>query len=74
VAHVILGVYSSDSVLSRFEQPHAMMVLTISIIPTFAQTTTLILTKVNSHLDRWKINFSHKTQAILNITKDGRLV
>jgi hypothetical protein len=31
-----------------------MTVLTITTIPTFAQTTTTILTTVNSHLDRWK--------------------
>jgi hypothetical protein len=31
-----------------------MAVLTIPTIPTFAQTTTLILTVVNSQLDGWK--------------------
>jgi hypothetical protein len=36
-----------------------MMVLTISTIPTIAQTTTSILTTVNSHLDRWE-TISHK--------------
>jgi hypothetical protein len=35
------------------------MVLTISTIPTIAQTTTTILTTVNSHLNEWK-TISHK--------------
>jgi hypothetical protein len=35
------------------------MVLTISTIPTIAQTTTTILTTVNSHLNGWK-TISHK--------------
>jgi hypothetical protein len=41
------GVYSKDSVLRRFEQPHAMTVLTNSTIPIFAQTKTSVLTRSN---------------------------
>jgi hypothetical protein len=51
-----------------------MTVLTISTIPTIAETTSSILTTVNSHLDKWKTTTLTKTQAKLNITKDGRLV
>jgi hypothetical protein len=36
-----------------------MTVLTISTIPTIAQTTTSILTMVKSHLSGWETN-SHK--------------
>jgi hypothetical protein len=45
---------STPKILSRFGQPHVMMVLTISTIPTFDQTTTSILTRYRSHLDGWK--------------------
>jgi hypothetical protein len=37
-----------------------MTVLTISTIPSIAQTTTSILTMVTSHHERWKTKPSHK--------------
>jgi hypothetical protein len=37
-----------------------MTVLTISTIPTVAQTTALILTMVTSHHERWKNKHPHK--------------
>jgi hypothetical protein len=41
------------------QPPHAMMVLTISTIPTIAPTTATILTMVKAHLDGWE-TISHK--------------
>jgi hypothetical protein len=58
-----------------------MTVLTISTILTFAQTTTSILTMVNSHLDGWKTttltqrskpySTSHKTEDMYNTQDYG---
>jgi hypothetical protein len=50
----------ADSVLSRFEQPHAMTVWTISTIPTFAQTTTSILTQSTHISTDGRPQHSHK--------------
>jgi hypothetical protein len=46
-------------VLSRFEQPHAMMVLIISTIPNFAQTTTSMLTRSNDISTDARHHLSH---------------
>jgi hypothetical protein len=48
--------------------------LTVPTIPTYAQTTTSNLTTVNSHLDGWKTNLSHKDTSHTQHHKDGRLV
>jgi hypothetical protein len=50
-----------------------MMVLTISTIPTIAQTTASILARPN-HISTDEDQTLTKTQAKLNITKDERLV
>jgi hypothetical protein len=50
------------------------MILTISTIPTIAQTITSILTVVTSHHNGWKTTTLTKTQAKLNILRGGRLV
>jgi hypothetical protein len=47
---------------------------TVYTIPTHAHTTTSILTTVNSHLDGWKTNLSHKDASHTQHRKDGRLV
>jgi hypothetical protein len=57
------GVYSYDSVLSRFEhdKPQIVKVATFPTVPNLAQTTSSNLTTVTSHHDRWKTN-THNTQ------------
>jgi hypothetical protein len=59
------GVYSYDSVLSRFknDKPQTMKVATFPTVPNLAQTTTSNLTTVTSHHDRWKINTPHKSNS-----------
>jgi hypothetical protein len=44
-------------------------ILTVSTIPNYAQTTSSILTTVNSYLDGWKTTSLNKPQAKLNIIK-----
>jgi hypothetical protein len=55
------GVYSYDSVLSRFEhdKPHYLTESNRLHHSILAQTTTSILTMVKSHLDGWE-TISHK--------------
>jgi hypothetical protein len=61
------GVYSYDSVLSRFEhdKPQTVKVATFLTIPNLAQTTASYLTTVTSHHDRWKTN-TNNTQHTSN--------
>jgi hypothetical protein len=49
-----------------------MTVLTIFTIPTIAQTTTPILTTVNSHLDGWKTKSLNNNTSQTQHHKDGK--
>jgi hypothetical protein len=70
------GVYSYDSVLSRFEhdKPQTVKVATFPTIPNLAQTIASNLTTVTSHHDRWKTNTLNTPQVKLNIINMERLV
>jgi hypothetical protein len=54
------------------QAPHAVAVLTISTIPTIAQTTTSILTTVTSHHDGWKIKSLNNNTSQTQHHKDGK--
>jgi hypothetical protein len=52
---------------------HTEWILTVSTIPSLAQTTTSNLTTVTSHHDRWKTSTLNTPQVKLNIIKMERL-
>jgi hypothetical protein len=49
MAHVVMGVYSLEPILSQFEQEHpqTVKVTTFPIIPNFAQTLALNYDKIH---------------------------
>jgi hypothetical protein len=73
VVHVVMGVYSYDSVLSRFEhdKPHRLTESNRLHHSNLAQITASILTRAKSHLDGWETT-SHKDTCQTQHHKDGK--